>query len=174
MILSFLMMMTSGFSGITGNWLDLDWWLHCFFIYVFQQRLISQWTGSMDQKIYRNRHRQKVSEESNSQVVFMPTNITTKITRNKYRNFNSKLYFEINSDFSFWFYVAHQFSSSRQFTTSLVRSGFQKCLKIFSRSKTVPNESSSGFRPDKQTFILIHSWTKGLNNDFSNINSALD
>ena len=25
MILSFLMMMTSGFSGITGNWLDLEW-----------------------------------------------------------------------------------------------------------------------------------------------------
>ena len=37
MILSFLMMMTSGFSGITGNWLDLKWWLHCF-LYMYFSR----------------------------------------------------------------------------------------------------------------------------------------
>ena len=126
MILSFLMMMTSGFSGITGNWLDLDWWLHCFFIYVFQQRLISQWTGSMDQKMYWNRHRQKSSEESNSQMVFMPTNITTKITKNKYPNFNSKLSFEINSDFSFWFYVLTNFHLLDNFQLPYSKIGFNE------------------------------------------------
>ena len=59
-----------------------------------------------------------------------------------------------------------------------VRSGigseFQKCSIILNRSKIVPNESSSGFRSDKQKFIKIYLWRKVLNNNFRNINSALD